>query len=133
MKLSHLGASLFLAASLLASPCLAADLPASGRLDPAQATELYAAQKDGLVILDVRTDAEFNAGHAEGALHIPVDQLPSRVQEVPADNPVLIICRSGVRASNAFKILRKAGRPAEQLWFLSGYTDYANGVPTFHK
>lgn len=133
MKLSHLGATLLLAATLLVSPCRAADLPASGRLDPAQATELYTAQKDGLVILDVRTDAEFDAGHAAGALHIPVDQLASRVQEVPEGKPVLILCRSGVRASNAFKILRKAGRPAENLWFLSGYTDYADGTPTFHK
>ena len=120
MKLSHISATLLLSVTLFFSPCLAADLPASGKLDPAQATELYAGQKDDLVILDVRTDAEFNAGHAEGALHIPVDELASRVQEVPEGKPVLILCRSGMRASNAYRILREAGRPAENLWFLSG-------------
>ena len=133
MKTARLAAALLLAATLLVSPCLAADLPSSGKLSPEQATELYTAQKDGLVILDVRTDAEFNAGHAPGALHIPVDELASRVQEVPEGKPVLIICRSGMRASNAYKILRKAGRDAENLWFLSGYTDYSSGTPTFHK
>ncbi len=133
MKIARFAAALLLAATLLVSPCIAADIPATGKLDPAQATELYTAQKDGLVILDVRTDAEFNAGHAEGALHIPVDQLAARVQEVPEGKPVLILCRSGMRASNAYKILRKAGRPAENLWFLSGYTDYSAGTPKFHN
>ena len=133
MKTTRFAAALLLAATLLVSPCIAADIPTTGKLDPAQATELYTAQKDGLVILDVRTDVEFNAGHAEGALHIPVDQLAARVQEVPEGKPVLILCRSGVRASNAYKILRKAGRPAENLWFLSGYTDYNSGMPKFHK
>ena len=133
MKLSHISASLLLSVTLLFSPCLAAGLPASGSLDPAQATELYAGQKTSLVILDVRTDAEFNAGHAAGALHIPVDQLADRVQDVPEGKPVLIVCRSGVRASNAYRILRKAGHAAENLWFLTGYTDYHDGVPTFHK
>lgn len=133
MKIARFAAALLLAATLLVSPCIAADIPATGKLDPAQATELYTTQKDGLVILDVRTDAEFNAGHAEGALHIPVDQLAARVQEVPEGRPVLILCRSGMRASNAYKILRKAGRPAENLWFLSGYTDYNSGMPKFHN
>lgn len=133
MKIARFAAALLLAATLLVSPCIAADIPATGKLDPAQATELYTAQKDELVILDVRTDAEFNAGHAEGALHIPVDQLAARVQEVPEGKPVLILCRSGMRASNAYKILRKAGRPAENLWFLSGYTDYSAGTPKFHN
>ena len=133
MKIARFAAALLLAATLLVSPCIAADIPATGKLDPAQATELYTAQKDGLVILDVRTDAEFNAGHAEGALHIPVDQLAARVQEVPEGKPVLILCRSGMRASNAYKILRKAGRPAENLWFLSGYTVYNSGMPKFHN
>ena len=133
MKIARFAAALLLAATLLVSPCIAADIPATGKLDPAQATELYTAQKDGLVILDVRTDAEFKAGHAEGALHIPVDQLAARVQEVPEGKPVLILCRSGMRASNAYKILLKAGRPAENLWFLSGYTDYSAGTPKFHN
>lgn len=133
MKISHLGAAALLAVTILVSPCRAAELPDQGSLNPAQATELLTELKHDLVILDVRTDAEFRSGHAQDALHIPVDGLASRVQEVPEEKPVLIVCRSGRRAAHAFDILRKSGRSVDQVWYLSGYTDYHDGVPTFHK
>ncbi len=133
MKLAHIGATLLLAVTLLVSPCLAADLPASGSLTPAQTTELVNDLKDDLVVLDVRTEAEFHDGHIEGALNIPVDQLVSRIQEVPEGKPMLIVCRSGHRASVAFKTLRQQGRSTDQVWYLTGYTDYSSGTPRFYR
>lgn len=134
MKLSHVGASLLLGLTLLVGPCNAADLPASGSLTPAQTTELYADLKDdGLVVLDVRTEAEFADGHVEGALNIPLEELKSRIQEVPEGKPLLIVCRSGHRASIAFDILRKLGRSTDQVWYLTGYTDYSMGTPRFYR
>ncbi|WP_418765833.1 rhodanese-like domain-containing protein [Mailhella sp.] len=133
MKLAHFGASALLVLTLLVSPCRASDLPEPGSLTPAQATELYNDLNDDLVILDVRTDAEFHDGHAKGALHIPVDELISRTQEIPENKPILIICRSGRRAAHAFDILRKAGRSVDQVWYLTGYTDYSSGTPRFHN
>jgi rhodanese-related sulfurtransferase len=41
------------------------------------------------VIIDVRGDAEYIAGHIPGALHIPGDQLPQRLAEIPADQPIV--------------------------------------------
>ena len=134
MKLSHLGATLLLAVTLLVSPCRAAELPDSGSLTPAQATELYTELKDeGLVVLDVRSEAEFADGHIEGALNIPVEELASRIQEVPEGKPMLIVCRSGHRASIAFDTLRKLGRSTDQVWYLTGYTDYSMGTPRFYR
>ena len=72
-------------------------------------------------------------GHAPGALHIPVRELHIRMDEVPEGKPMLIICRSGRRAAAAFDMLEKAGRSMENVWYLSGYTDYASGTPHFHE
>ena len=50
------------------------------------------------VILDVREDYEWVAGHAEGALHIPLDQLPSRLDDLDPDQDLYVICRTGGRS-----------------------------------
>lgn len=121
----------FLLCLFLAVTALAADFPASGKLNATQGNQLleqYAA--GGLTILDVRTPGEFAAGHFPDALLIPVAELSSRVSEIPA-GPVLIVCRSGRRAQNAYHTLIRSGRSPESLWFLSGYTDYSGAVPHF--
>ena len=114
----------------LSMPCHAGDFPTGGSLTPEQGMALLEKQR-GLTLLDVRTLREFDAGHAPGALHIPVGELAERVSEVPA-GPVLIICRSGRRAQKAAGILMQNGRSPEGLWFLSGYADYSGGGVRFH-
>lgn len=49
-------------------------------------------------ILDVREDYEWEAGHAKGALHIPKDQIPERLDELDPDEDLHVICRSGGRS-----------------------------------
>ena len=115
----------------LSSPCFAWELPSGGALNSEQGMALLEQHGGRLTILDVRTPGEFAAGHAPGPLHIPVDELRSRIAEVPA-GPVLIVCRSGRRAQSAANILIHSGRPAEGLWYLSGYTDYSGGGVRFH-
>lgn len=53
------------------------------------------------VILDVREDYEWQAGHAENALHIPLDQLPTRLGELDPDVDVYVVCRTGGRSLRA--------------------------------
>jgi hydroxyacylglutathione hydrolase len=60
-------------------------------------------------ILDVREIDEWTAGHVPGALWIPLDELPSRIGEVPA-GAVATICASGFRSSAAASLLEAAGR-----------------------
>ena len=129
-SIAHFLLSLALCISLSA-PCFAQDIPSGGALTPEQGMELLKEQAGKLTILDVRTPGEFASGHAPGALHIPVGELSSRIAEVPA-GPVLIVCRSGRRAQSAASILLRSGRPAEGLWYLSGYTDYSGGGVRFH-
>ena len=60
---------------------------------------------DGATLLDVREEHEWAAGHAPGALHIPLGALPARIEELPRHRPVLVICRSGRRSAEAAGLL----------------------------
>jgi rhodanese-related sulfurtransferase len=72
--------------------------------------DLKALSQHGAIILDVRTLSEFNSGHIEGAIHIPLDQLPKRIAELKQKNkPVITCCASGVRSGTAKGILTSAG------------------------
>lgn len=62
------------------------------------------------VLLDVRNVGEVALGAIEGALTIPLSELPRRLDEVPADRPVVVYCASGSRSSTAASLLRRAGR-----------------------
>jgi rhodanese-related sulfurtransferase len=61
------------------------------------------------VVLDVRNAGELLTGAIPGALHIPLAQLPRRLDEVPRDRPVVVHCAGGYRSSVAASVLRRAG------------------------
>jgi rhodanese-related sulfurtransferase len=64
----------------------------------------------GAVLLDVREDDEWSAGHAPEAQHVPMSQLTGRLQEVPAAEPLYVICRSGARSARVVAFLAQQGR-----------------------
>ena len=68
-------------------------------------------EKQGALLLDVRTAEEFAEGHLDGATNLPVQQLESRLGAFPAkkDQNVVVYCRSGARSGRATQMLRKAG------------------------
>ena len=61
------------------------------------------------LLVDVRTNKEFKAGHIDGALHIPLGDLARRATEIPRDRPVATICEGGYRSSLAASVLARAG------------------------
>ncbi|HXH22044.1 MAG TPA: rhodanese-like domain-containing protein [Dehalococcoidia bacterium] len=63
----------------------------------------------GAVAADVREADEFAAGHLEGALSIPLGDLPARLAELPRDRPAVVYCAAGDRASSAASLLEAAG------------------------
>jgi len=63
-------------------------------------------------ILDVREPDEWEAGHIEGALHIPLADLPGRLDELPDAEPVYVICRVGGRSARAVAWLSHHGYEA---------------------
>lgn len=67
--------------------------PEVPEVDVARAAALA---EDGVLLLDVREDHEWAAGHAPQAMHRPLSRLS--VEDVPADRPVVAVCRSGHRS-----------------------------------
>ncbi|QEH33665.1 Coenzyme A disulfide reductase [Aquisphaera giovannonii] len=76
----------------------------------------------GAAIIDVRTPKEFAAGRIEGAVNIPLEQLRTRIGEVPRDRPVVVHCQVGMRGYMATRILRDAGLDSANL--AGGYKTY---------
>jgi phage shock protein E len=64
---------------------------------------------NGAVIVDVRTPGEFASGHVKGSLNIPLDTLKSRLNELPADKPIITCCASGMRSGTAKSVLLNSG------------------------
>mgnify|MGYP001068837008 CR=1 FL=1 len=83
--------------------------PVKGMPASINVTDAMQRFEDGAFLLDVRTVEEWNQGHVDGAVLIPLDQLGARVNEVPKDQDVLIICRSGNRSGQARDLLRGQG------------------------
>lgn len=80
--------------------------------------------RDGSVtLLDTRTPGEYAAGHIEGYINIPVDELRDRLDEIDSDKPVYVICQSGIRSYIASRILTQNGFDAYN--FSGGYRFYA--------
>lgn len=82
---------------------------ASGQRVPAVGAD---AVPSDAYLLDVREPGEWAAGHAPDAVHIPLGQLQSRADEVPADRDVYVVCRSGGRSAQATAYLNAEGRGA---------------------
>ena len=61
------------------------------------------------VLLDVREDDEWVAGHAPGALHVPMMAVPMRADEIPTDRDVVVVCRMGQRSAQVVRYLRQQG------------------------
>ena len=81
----------------------------------ASALAALLAHPDAPRLLDVRTAIEFESLHIDGAQNIPLEELESRVGEVPDQTAPVVVCRSGVRATPAADVLERAGRRATVL------------------
>ncbi|WP_028637980.1 rhodanese-like domain-containing protein [Nocardioides sp. URHA0032] len=77
---------------------------------------------EGLVVLDVREPVEWQYGHIEGALHIPMSELPARHAELP-DAQTLVVCKVGGRSAQAAMWLQQQGHEVVNL--AGGMLDWA--------
>ena len=77
-------------------------------ITPSEVSERMASGAD-IVLVDVREPYEWNAGHIEGALHIPMSQIQQRLGEIPRDREVVMICRSGSRSAHVQEHLTRTG------------------------
>jgi rhodanese-related sulfurtransferase len=121
-----LGVGLLLAllavSSLGISGCSTA--PAAGAEGPAalpaevSVDEAYQKYQEGVFLLDVRTQEEWDEFHAPNATLIPLDELESRLNELPQNEEIVVVCRSGNRSQVGRDILLNNG--FEQATSMSG-------------
>lgn len=78
------------------------------RFDVSGLREILAAS-DAPQVLDVRTPGEREASAIEGSLHIPLNQLNARLDELPRDGPLVVVCGGGYRSMIAASLLARAG------------------------
>jgi NADPH-dependent 2,4-dienoyl-CoA reductase/sulfur reductase-like enzyme/rhodanese-related sulfurtransferase len=100
-----------------------ADNILSGLTESVQWNELADRMSDGATLIDVRTPVEFTAGHIDGAVNIPVDELRERFAEIPKEN-VIVTCQVGQRGHTASTLLRELGIKAANLD--GGYKTWSN-------
>jgi len=83
--------------------------------------EILKTQKDKYIILDVRTKEEFDSGHLDYVVLIPVDDLEARYGELTKNKPVIVYCRSGRRSAKAAAIL--VGKGFSPVYDMTGGID----------
>jgi len=66
-------------------------------------------KRQGALLVDVRSEAEFAGGNAPGSVNIPLQALGSRLKEIPSSTPVVLCCASGTRSGMAKLMLKKHG------------------------
>ena len=83
--------------------------PAGNAVPTTTVSELPDPLPADATLLDVREDDEWAAGHAPGALHVPLGSLAERVGEVPRDGELYVVCHSGGRSARATAWLTQQG------------------------
>ena len=73
------------------------------------ADEAHRQVLQGAAVLDIREPSEYQAGHIDGSVHIPLGTLTEETHRVPKDRPVVVYCGHGERASTAISLLEAAG------------------------
>jgi len=109
-----------LALLLVLALAFAAQAQDSTKIEPQALAERLAWGDQALVVLDVRTAAEFAEGHVPGARNIPHTELAARIAELEGDRArdIVVYCRSGARSAQAVKTLGAAG--FKRLFHLQG-------------
>ncbi len=77
------------------------------------------------IIIDAREPFEFEMGHVKGAVNLPahafLEGMPSRLQDVPHDTPIIVYCRSGARSNVVAQLLHG-----------HGFSNVTNGISQLH-
>lgn len=81
----------------------------NGKMTPLYWRELVQADLSKVTLIDVRTADEYSLGAISGAVNIPLDEMRSRINEIPADKPVFVYCGVGLRGYLASNILKDNG------------------------
>jgi rhodanese-related sulfurtransferase len=85
--------------------------PKGVSLSPAEARHL--AESGAALLVDVREEGEWRAGHIAGAVHVPLSTFEKAVAGLPTEKRIILYCQSGMRSGRALDACRKLGLPID--------------------
>lgn len=104
-------------------------MPAFQELTIDDYRQRFADNGEDYMLVDVRMDDEYEDGHLPGAVNIPLPEIQSRLDEIPEDKPVVVVCRTQNRSEMGAMILSKSGY-ADVYMILGGTQEWAQrGLP----
>jgi rhodanese-related sulfurtransferase len=86
------------------------------------ANDLVQMVKQGATVIDVRTTSEFRSGHIAGSINVPMDEIESRLEDIPVGKPVVMVCQSGRRSEMVRERLH--GRIAHPVCLEGGISEW---------
>jgi phage shock protein E len=92
-----------------------------GRAGRGKSAEAHERVEQGATLLDVRTREEFAEGHLPGAVNVPVQELGTRLDELPEGEGYVVYCRSGGRSAVAASMLREKGHEVFDLGSINAW------------
>jgi hypothetical protein len=102
----------------------------AGHLTPAEALE-YMKKTPNVFIVDISPPEKFETIHFIGSVNIPLNELLSRMNEIPEGRPVLIHCRLGRTCVKAYPLVRQVRPDIREIFYIGGkplFTEYNNWV-----
>ncbi|KAF0108263.1 MAG: hypothetical protein FD146_837 [Anaerolineaceae bacterium] len=112
-----------------AAPAATSPAAQSSRPLEISVAEAYAKYPDGAFFFDVREQSEWDTFHIPGVTLIPLGELPNRLDELPRDRPIVVVCNSGNRSAEGRDFLLQAGF-TDVTSMAGGVTEWSNaGYP----
>ena len=91
--------------------------------------------REPAMLVDVRSEADFRAGHITNAINIPLDQIEVQINKITSNSKknIIVYCQKGVRSAQAFRLLNKLGLP--KLFTIEGGLDawLKNNLPIIEE
>ena len=91
--------------------------------------------RESAMLVDVRSEADFRAGHITNAINIPLDQIEVQINKITSNSKknIIVYCQKGVRSAQAFRLLNKLGLP--KLYTIEGGLDawLKNNLPIIEE
>ncbi len=91
--------------------------------------------REPAMLVDVRSEADFRAGHITNAINIPLDQIEVQINKITSNSKknIIVYCQKGVRSAQAFRLLNKLGLP--KLYTIDGGLDawLKNNLPIIEE
>jgi rhodanese-related sulfurtransferase len=95
-----------------------------GSIDLETFRKIIEENPQSIYLVDVRDPDEFAAGHFQTAVNIPVAELEEKVDNLPADKPIVFVCSTGARSGESYYMLQDIKPELKKVYYLEAEIEY---------